>query len=119
MADAALESLAKISADWWASRLQIIHKREEFAAALARRIVAAAPWGRMFLRVDYDPWDELLEVIREIGIECRGCMYSADGILPMKTSMRIYFDEPRVVVSEGRGGPSHDLDLQIEEVPNG
>lgn len=107
MDDSALESLAKISADWWASRLQIIHKRE------------AAPWGRMFLRVDYDPWDELLEVIREIGIECRGCMYSADGILPMKTSMRIYFDEPRVVVSEGRGGPSHDLDLQIEEVPNG
>lgn len=119
MADAALESLAKISADWWASRFLIDDKRAEFAAALARRIVSAAPQGRLFLKVDYDLWDELLEVIREIGIGCRGCMYSADGILPMKTSMRIYFDEPRVVVSEGRGGPYHDLDLQIEEAPNG
>jgi hypothetical protein len=88
-------SLAKICSDWWAERFEIDEKREAFRAELARRLVAdeisdhdRRGFG-ITLYVDYDPMGTLLEIVHLIGIECRGFLFSADGILPCKRDMTI------------------------------
>ena len=102
--------VAKIAADWWAERFRIEDKREAFREAL-RRVIAEYPHKRMRLKVDYDPWGDMLAAVRAAGVECSGILHSADGVLPRKTLMKIVFDPPRIVVLEGRGGVSADLDV--------
>ncbi len=72
------------AAQWWADRLddQYADKREAFRQALLERIPEGTDWK---LTCDYDPWDELLEAVLAVGIECSGCLWSAKGILPGKT----------------------------------
>ncbi len=72
------------AAQWWADRLDDQHaeKREAFRQAILERIPGGADWR---LKVGYDPWDELLEAVRAVGIGCSGFFWSAKGILPEKT----------------------------------
>jgi hypothetical protein len=92
------EKTAAVASDWWADRFQIDAKRAQFRAELYSRLIEGthAPDDErgfgLSLRVDYDPEDTLLDVVRAIGIDCRGFMFSADGILPNKTRMRVYRD---------------------------
>ncbi len=73
------------AAQWWADRLDDQHadKREAFRQALLERL----PEGDWETKCDYDPWDELLEAVRAVGIPCEGNCGSATGILPMKHSL--------------------------------
>lgn len=80
---------AEMAADWWAQRLAQ-GDRAAFKAALLPLIeTKLAEYGSCFLQCDYDPQGPLLEAVRAIGIECRGCMGSAKDILPMKHSLRV------------------------------
>lgn len=93
---------AKIAA-WWAERFQIDDRREAFRAALVAYLEAHAGDAEIVLDVDYDPRGPMLEIVRSAGVDCRGCMYSADGILPRKTTMIV--DSTGTVVKEGYGAP--------------
>ena len=97
---------------WWSERFQRDDKRTEFAEALRRRV--ADEWRslaekypgltlRQHLEVDYDPSGALLDALHDAGIECRGFMFSANGLLPQKTRMYVYADSIEVV--EGYGAP--------------
>lgn len=105
---------AALCADWWAERFMIDDKRHEFRAELQRRLVSGevhkgdrygSGAGIIRLEVDYDPRGTLLEVIRSLGIECRGSMFSADGILPRKRRMRIGLADGSIEVQDGRVPP--------------
>ena len=61
---------------FWSDRFMVDEKREDFEKVLHRKLTIQ--FRR--LTVDYDPWDVLLEIVNEIGIECGGYMYSAEGI---------------------------------------
>lgn len=93
-------------AGWWASALEVEEKREAFRAALLLLVQAEQfDDSETFcdfwkIDVDYDPGPTLLAAIRAAGIECRGFMYSADGLLPTKTRMRIARDSDAVTVSQ-------------------
>lgn len=107
-----------VAASWWAQRLQVERKREEFRvellAVLRREWADVAKECRahgwtpiMRPGVDYDPDPLLLEALRAVGIECRGVMCSADGLFLRKTCSEIgdgYF-----AVSDGRGAPWVDV----------
>lgn len=73
-------------ARWYANDLQIEDKREEFYRALLARLDADPMITRLF--VDYDPNLPLVYALRDIGIECRGFLYSAKGIFSYKTLAR-------------------------------
>lgn len=91
------QETAELCARWWADRLEIEERREAFRKALIPKIAED-----MFLAVDYDPDDTLLEALHEAGIQCRGALFSARGILPEKTRMRI--NNSGITVNEGYGG---------------
>lgn len=99
--------VAALCADWWAERFMIDGMRYEFRTVLYRRLTEVGLHAgdcRGFgvrLRVDYDPQNTLLDVVRALGIECSGFMFSADGILPRKREMKIYQDGG-VEVFDGR-----------------
>lgn len=85
------------AAQWWAEQFKIDDKRAAFKAALLELLPGlvcryhASPDSPLFnLRVDYDPIGAMLEAVRAAGVECEGCMFSAEGILPGKTTMWIY-----------------------------
>lgn len=91
--DAALQTrrfgsaAAVMAAEWWADRLEQ-GDRSKFIAALVPLIDAdIAAHGSCRLECDYDPWDHLLTAVRAAGVECRGFMFSARGILPTKHSL--------------------------------
>ena len=70
--------------------------REKFEAYVAnaveaefKKCVESGISPRCNLKCDYDPWDILLDAVHAAGVECRGCMYSAEGILPMKHNLRV------------------------------
>ena len=88
-----------IAVSWWAQRLQKGDK-VAFAKSLLESITASKP-KRLF--VDYDPENELLAAVRAAGVECRGVLFSADGILPQKTGMWIMAD--KIEVREGYRAP--------------
>jgi hypothetical protein len=77
---------------WWAANWGPDETQVKFADAL--REVLSVPVepthanDALILAVDYDPQGLLLEAIRKFQ-ECRGFMFSAEGILPLKTVMRI------------------------------
>lgn len=97
------------AAFYWASTLLIDDKREALFDALLARLPAAyeaqnekgKQWP-LKLNVDYDPDGVLLEATRAAGIECRGSMFSADGIYPSKTRTEID-EHGRFVVRDGYG----------------
>jgi hypothetical protein len=107
MIDAAL---ADTCAAWWSERFLLDEKREAFRAELARRLAAdeisdSDRYGLgVRLIVDYDPQGTLLEIVRGLGIECRGFMFSADGVLLCKRRMKIRKDGT-VEVEDGRVPP--------------
>lgn len=120
------EETARVAASWWTSHLQVVDKREAFRVELERLLVAgrfgareACIWG-VRLEVDYDPGPTLLAALHGAGIECRGFVFSADGILPSKTGMAI-FDGGCIEVRLGRtgqvehiAGPTRDPDLSAK-----
>lgn len=68
-------------ANWWGECFVLADKKADFIDAVARRIARALEHGeRLLLYVDYDPNEPLLDVLREIGVECRGSCFSAKGI---------------------------------------
>lgn len=75
---------------WWAQRLMVEGKRVEFANEVAR-LVGDALQERptVYTECDYDPKGLLLEALLAVGIECRGFMNSARGILPQKHELEI------------------------------
>lgn len=122
---------AVLAGNWWAERLNSAHagKREAFALAVAIRIDKALrgvcswnwndridheepfkPRERVETEVDYDPRGLLLEAVREvIDPACRGCMFSADGILPRKHALGV----TRTTLSpkEGYGNWTSDIEV--------
>lgn len=117
---------AALAAEWWTERLLIDDpargeldplrgkvtpdQRDRFTPILADKIEAALKQdGRCYLTCDYDPWDILLEAVREAGIECRGCMFSARGILPQKHGLRIEPD--KLTPKEGYGNWTAEIEV--------
>lgn len=114
-------AVASTAAKWWADRLLVrgLPHRDAFEALLREALEVSPPthgfgWS---IAVDYDPQGMLLEVVRTAGIECRGCMWSAEDLLPMKTRMTIDVDTMAIEVSEGRGGPYERIDSPKDPVP--
>lgn len=80
---------AEAAAKWWGDRLRK-GDRAAFEASLIQYIESKLEErGKVFLNCDYDPQEGLLEAVRAAGLECRGFLYSAEGILPMKHSTNI------------------------------
>ena len=87
------------AAQWWAARLQIEEKREQFKGALLKILEESPDWYNLY--VDYDPEEELLDAVCAAGIECKGFMFSAEGIFPAKTGLRKRGD--KLMAKEGYG----------------
>ena len=83
-------TINEIAAKWWADRFGIEDKREELKAALLKHL----PDGDWQTYNDYDPDGPLLLAVREV-TECRGFMFSGDGMFPLKTGLRRRGDELR------------------------
>jgi hypothetical protein len=84
-------------------------QRDAFRAAL-RAYLAGDIHFKLY--VDYDPEDELLDLLRGAGIECRGYLHSARGIFPEKTGTYCCMDGRGVELAVGRGerpGTAHDV----------
>jgi hypothetical protein len=80
---------AEMAADWWTERLQR-GDEQAFRAALLPLIDAElSKNGQCRLECDYDPHGPLLEAVHAAGVQCTGMMFSADGILPRKTSLLV------------------------------
>lgn len=92
---------AEMAAEWWAERLQQ-GDRAVFKSTLKPLVQADLEEdGVCWLDVDYDPRGHVLTAVRAAGVECRGCMFSAEGILPMKHSLRV--DATMLKPKEGYG----------------
>lgn len=61
----------------------------------------------MDVSTDYDPDQTLLSSLHDAGVECKGFMFSCDGILPRKTWMKI--EREKVMVKEGYGALFHTI----------
>lgn len=83
---------AQMAAKWWADRLKQGDKAafEKVLCGLIEGELALN--GRCYIEVDYDPDALLLIALEAAGVECRGCMASAEGILPMKHSLWVFPD---------------------------
>lgn len=89
--------------NYWVNELQVEEKRPAFREALRKVVEREHKPGEVLrLVVDYDPFEPLLTAVREAGIECRGCMFSADGLFYSKTRTRIE-EDGSFVVQEGYG----------------
>jgi hypothetical protein len=97
--------------DWMRAEFLVEDKRERFCGELAkvlRREFEKVGWVRLY--IDYDPNEPLLEALRAAGVECRGCMYSADGLFRgRKTGVTWRPEQQRVTVKLGYGGVEHEL----------
>ncbi len=93
-------------------------KREAFEETL--RGWLTPDYGELRLYVDYDPQGLLLECVRTIGIECSGCLGSADGLFPQKTETSFDQYTGGVRIQLGRGNSCgtaqevSDLDRMLE-----
>jgi hypothetical protein len=104
--------IADAVANYWAELFQVDDKRDQLRDALRKRIIGVADdsaEGRhgFACGVDYDPQGPLLDAVNDIGIACRGCMFSADGLFPRKHRMVVRPDEVRVC--EGYGAPDRTI----------
>lgn len=113
------KAIAAYLADWWAERLRRGDRaifRAHLSAAVETHLLAC-PAGRLHLSLecDYDPQGPLLDAVRAAGVECRGFLFSAQGILPQKCSTVVFparladheYDQEaapaRLVIKEGYG----------------
>lgn len=83
------------AARYWADLLEVSDKRDALYTELLARLPKALediPHFGIRLDVDYDPFDVLLEAVRATGIECRGMMFSAQGLFPSKTRTMVRRD---------------------------
>lgn len=89
------------AAKWWAERLgsDYAAKRNDFKASLLKVLNANPKWHELYC--DYDPQDLLLDAVRGAEIECRGSMFSADGMLPRKTGL--FQRDGKIESKEGYG----------------
>jgi hypothetical protein len=87
------EAAANAAADWWTERL-MGGDRQKFRDSLRANVLADLnATGRCYLECDYDPQKHLLTAARDAGLECRGFMFSARGILPQKHSLDVTPDK--------------------------
>lgn len=107
------DRLAEIAANWWAERFMVKDKREEFKDALKARLLEVEPdpcrGPALSIYSDYDPDETLLAAIHDIGIECRGCLFSSEGLLPCKTGLTLS-KEGELWAKEGYGERLHRID---------
>ena len=89
-----------LCAQWWANRLEIEDKRDDFKQVLMPKLK-----NGMILSVDYDPNEPLLSALLECNIKCQGVFFSAKGVFPSKVSMKIRRHNNTIVVKEGYGAP--------------
>lgn len=85
---------AQIAAEWWGKILNGNHadKRDAFVLDLEQRINEKLNTGHknVWIESDYDPRDILLDSVRAtIDPECRGMMFSAEGIFPQKCETQV------------------------------
>lgn len=84
------ERAAAMATEWWAARL-MSGDVDKFKEALRPLILEKLEKeGVCYLDCDYDPHEPLLTAVRAAGIECRGFMFSAYGILPQKHSLKVF-----------------------------
>lgn len=89
-------SINETAANWWADRFEVIGQKKQFKAALLKHL----PEGDWETYNDYDPNALLLAAVREV-TECRGSMYSGDGLFPRKTGLKR--EGNRLLAKEGSG----------------
>lgn len=107
------QRLAEIAASWWSERFEREDRRAEFKAALVIRLLEAEPdpcrGPSLSVYSDYDPDAVLLAAIHDIGIECRGLLFSSKGLLPAKTGMSLS-RSGELWAKEGYGAKSYRID---------
>jgi hypothetical protein len=85
-----IERAAQMATHWWVERL-IAGDKEKFAQTLKPLVEAdLRSFGRCNLDCDYDPHGHLLTAVRAAGLECRGALFSARGILPEKHDLDVF-----------------------------
>lgn len=101
------EATAHAAAKWWGDRLRQ-GDRMKFEAVIKDHVLKHLESnGRCYLECDYDPFGALLEAVKAAGLDCRGFMFSAKGILPQKHALDI---EPGVLKpKEGYGNWTADI----------
>lgn len=95
-------SINEKAAQWWSERFGLADKRDQLKAALIKHL----PDGDWDTYNDYDPEGPLLTAVREV-TECRGCMFSGDGLFPRKTGLRREGD--KLFGKEGYGAPDVEV----------
>ncbi len=85
-----IDRAAKLASEWWAQRLMSGDKKA-FGDVLRPLIEKDLREGGVcFLECDYDPHGHLLTAVRAaVDRECRGFLYSAQGILPYKHELEV------------------------------
>lgn len=103
--------------DWWAANWQKAGSKAAFRAALHELVTAYAAEedGRILLECDYDPQGLLLQAVQTVEPNCRGFMFSAEGLLPMKTHTWIRPHE--VTLKHGYGAPDQVLWRSLDQEP--
>lgn len=108
MSEQEVEARAKAMARWWSEAFMIADKRDAFEEATVARVKAylGAPRDFKFIMfyIDYDPNEELLHILRSIGVECRGA-FSADGIFTARKFGMKVFPDGRCFTKDGYGEP--------------
>ena len=121
---------AKKAGEWWAARLDPAYKdkAEAFAVAVewytyqaltgqtawsydgAARAGDGKPVSGVYLESDYDPKGPLLQaVIETVEPNCKGFMFSSNGILPNKTEL--FVTRERLRPKEGYGNWTEEIKL--------
>lgn len=100
-----------MAADWWAERL-MSGDRKKFIETLRPLIEAdLREHGHCHLECDYDPHGHLLTAVHAAGLECRGVLFSAKGILPQKHDL----DVTPTTLSPKEGYGNWTVDIPVVE----
>lgn len=113
MDKALITATARRAADWWGARLKT-EDPAPFTLDLQSRIERALESeGRVHIENDYDPQGILLESVHAtVDPECRGFMFSGDGLFPRKHSTTIKPGEIHPKEGYGNWGDVITIDLQ-------
>ena len=114
-----LDAIAKRAATWWANDLVDETKRAAFRAASApifAEIIAreGAEYTRLGY-VDYDPDKPLLAVLRAIGVECSGMLFSARRIFAYSKTGLMVIDGVLCAKAD-HGAPWEPLPADLQPV---
>lgn len=103
-----IKAAALLAANWWADHLQS-GDRTKFVDTLRPLVEADLQTnGSCWLECDYDPFGHLLTAVRAAGHEeCRGFLFSAQGILPGKHSLDV--TPGKLSPKEGYGNWTDDI----------